>query len=55
MIRRISYIAALARLIAYEYDALGRRWKEYEIIQGSFFLLFWRIAHLFPTRSVVEG
>ena len=22
---------------------------------GSFFLLFWGVAHLFPTRSVVEG
>ncbi len=22
---------------------------------GSFFLLFWGIAHLFPTRSVVKG
>jgi hypothetical protein len=25
------------------------------LYSGSFFLLFWGIAHLFPTRSVVRG
>jgi hypothetical protein len=25
------------------------------LYSGSFFLLFWGIAHLFPTRSVVKG
>lgn len=39
MIRRISYITALVRLIAYEHDTFGRRWKDYELARRAMGIL----------------
>ncbi len=55
MIRRISFIAALARLIAYEHDTLGRRWKDYELARrgvGILTVMVWALPLVRRERGI---